>query len=128
MSGPATALPPEIHELMTVPVTWEKWTGFDGYGQPSYAAPVTLYCWLEKAGMITGGYEAVRKPDGTSVDAEWDLFFDGSDSRVQGFALWDRFTVPSVGGESRSLQALFLSTNYGPPFDNQAPWLVQVTL
>jgi hypothetical protein len=129
VSGPATALPAEIAELMTVGVTWEHAIGTDGYGQPHFAAPVTLKAWVEEHGMIQGGLDVIRKPDGTMVNPQYDLFFDGDDSRVQSFTLQDRFTLPSiVAGATLTTEPLYLSTKFGPPFDNQAPWLVQVTL
>lgn len=125
MSGPATALPPDLAELMTVAVAWEKWLGFDGHGEPSYDPPLSLPCWLEEH-STTGGETAVRRADGTTVAPQFDLYFDGSDTDVQGFALWDRFTLPVVAGSTLSLQALAVSTHFGPPFDNQAPWIVRV--
>ena len=128
MSGPPTALPPAIAELMTITAAWEKHTGIDGHGQPIYASPVTLNCWLEQSGFVAGGLEAVRRPTNTAVDIEYDLYFNGSDTNVQQFTLLDRFTISPVGIEGRKPQALFLATSFGPPFDNQAPWLVKVTL
>ena len=74
------------------------------------------------------GLEAVRRPTNTAVDIEYDLYFNGSDTNVQQFTLLDRFTISPVGIEGRKPQALFLATSFGPPFDNQAPWLVKVTL
>ncbi len=128
MSGPPTALPPEIAELMTVTAAWERHTGVDGHGQPIYASPVSLNCWLEQSGFVAGGLEAIRRAANTAVDIEYDLYFNGSDTNVQQFTLLDRFTITPVGIEGRKPQALFLDTSYGPPFDNQAPWLVKVTL
>jgi hypothetical protein len=128
MSGPATALPPDIAELLTISCQYEKNTGLDGHGQPTYAAPITLQCWCEQSGFVAGGLEAVRRAANTTVDVEFDLYFNGSDANVQGFTVLDRFSIPVVGIEGRKPQALFLATEFGPPFDNQAPWLVKVTL
>jgi hypothetical protein len=113
---------------MTVSCSWERSTGPDGYGQPVYASPVTLKCWIEQSGFVAGGLEAVRRPPNTAVDIEFDLYFNGSDTNVQSFTVLDRFSIPTVGIEGRKPQALFLATDFGPPFDNQAPWLVKVTL
>ena len=96
MSGPATALPPEIAELMTVTAAWEKHTGVDGHGQPVYASPVSINCWLEQSGFVAGGLEAVRRPTNTAVDIEYDLYFNGSDTNAQQFTLLDRFTITPV--------------------------------
>jgi hypothetical protein len=128
MSGPATALPPDVAELMTVSCQWEKSLGMDGHGQESYAAPVTLNCWVEQAGFVAGGLESVRRPTTVNVDIEYDLYFNGSDPNVQQFTNTDRFTIAQIGILGRKAQALFLETAFGPPFDNQAPWLVKVSL
>ena len=128
MSGPPTALPPDIAELMTVTCQYERHTGVDGHGQPVYASPVSLNCWLEQSGFVAGGLEAVRRPTNTAVDIEYDLYFNGSDTNVQQFTLLDRFTISPVGIEGRKPQALFLATNYGPPFDNVNAWLIEVGL
>lgn len=128
MSGPATALPAEIAELMTVACSWEKSTGLDGHGQPVYADPVTLNCWVEQSGFVAGGLESVRRAPGTSIDIEYDLYFDGSDENVKQFTNLDRFTIEPIGIQGRVIQALFVETAFGPPFDNQDPWLVRVAL
>ncbi len=128
MSGPATALPPDIAELLTTTCQWEHTTGMDGHGQPTYASPVTLKCWVEQSGFVAGGLESVRRPPNTAIDIEYDLYFDGSDTNVQQFTNTDRFTIAPIGILGRKIQTLFLETTLGPPFDNQAPWLVKVTL
>ncbi len=121
---PVANCPPEARALMTVPVKWEKSLGTDGYGQPVYDLPQTLYCWLEH--HATGGLESVRKPDGTSVDIEYDLYFAGDDPNVRSMTMQDRLTLPVVAGSALTTQPLFISTIFGPNFDNRYPWLVEV--
>lgn len=129
MSAPPTALPAQIAELMTVQVTWEASLGQDGHGQSGYAAPVTLTGWVEPYGVLRGGVEVTRRADTTIAEPSYELYFDGDDDRVRGFTILDRFTLPSVvEGASRPLQPLQIETLAAPPFDNEAPWLVQVTL
>ena len=128
MSAPPTALPAQIAELMTVYVKWEASLGQDGHGQSGYSAPVTLVGWVEPYG-ISGGVEVMRRADGTQVNPSYDLYFDGDDARVRGFTILDRFTMPSaVETPTRPLQPLKIATLAGPPFDNENPWLVSVTL
>jgi hypothetical protein len=126
----AISLPPEIKELMTVTVTWEKFQGFDEYAQPkAYGPAVELRCWIEPHLSTTASGETVtRTRDGTVVDPDFDLYFDGDDTQAQQIRLWDRFTVGGVGSEGRQLQALAVSPMYGPPFDNRNPWLIVVAL
>lgn len=126
MSGPATSLPPELAELMTLTVAWEKAKGQDGYGQQSYAAAVDLSCWVEEFGFIGGGMVTTRKGANTDVDPKYSLYFDGSDARAQGFSMYDRFTLPSVFATDKPLQPSVINTISGPNFDNQAPWLIEV--
>lgn len=131
MSGPTPSfsLPRDIWELLTVEVTWEAFQGFDGHAEPSYASPVTLQCWQESHGLVGGGLEVFRSADGTVVEPQWDLYFDGDQTNVQDIQLYDRFTpggVATVGDQS--LQAVRVSTWYGPNWDNTNPWLILVTL
>lgn len=131
MSGPtpSLSLPREIWELMTIQVTWESFLGFDGHAEPSYAAPVQLTCWQEAHGLTGGGLEAFRLADGTTVEPQWDLYFDGDQTNVQDIQLYDRFTPVGVGSDStQRLQAVRVNTFYGPNWDNTNPWLIQVTL
>lgn len=116
---------------MTTTVAWEAVLadGPDGYGQWAYAAPVDLTCWTEPHGIgVNSGQTAVRKPDGTVVDPDWDYYFDGDDPLARQIKLWDRFTPGGIGNEGKKLQALVVETMYGPPFDNTNPWLVVVSL
>ena len=129
MSAPSVSCPPEIKELMTVPVTWEKFLGFDGKADPSYAAPVTLYCYKESHGLMQGGLEAIRKADETTADPDWDLFFSGDDVSPESFSLYDRFTVHvAVGDTGFTTQPASINTIVGPNFDNTNPWLICVSL
>lgn len=127
MSGPATSTPPEIRELLTVTVSWEKFQSFDAHSQPSYAAPVTLSCWSEASGMFTGGIDVDRGKTATTGEPGLSLFFDGDDVRVQGFSLYDRFTIGDIGSNSQQrLQPSMINSSHGPNFDNVNPWLVSV--
>lgn len=133
MSGPTPtlSLPRDVFELMTVEVIWEAFQGFDGHVEPSYAAPVSLICWQEAHGVSggAGGMEVFRHADGTVVEPRWDLYFDGDNSDVRSFQLYDRFTPSGVTSDSEQrLQAVMVNTLYGPNFDNTNPWLVLVTL
>lgn len=128
MSGPPTSLPPQLAELMTVDVTWEAAGSQDGYGQPSYAAPVTLVGWVEPYGLA-GGVEATRRQDGTIVEPQYELYFTGDDARARAFTILDRFTLPvTVDAQQRPLQPVRIGTLAAPPFDRVNPWLVTVTL
>ena len=128
MSGPPTAMPPQIAELRTVDVIWEAATGQDGYGQVGYAAPVTLQAWVEPYGL-TGGVESTRRQDGTVVEPQYELYFRGDDVSSRAISSTDRFTLPeTVDAQQRPLQPVRVSTLAGPPFDNPTPWLVTVTL
>lgn len=122
--------PPEIKAMMTVPVVWESWDGFDGHAEPSYAPAITLYCFQEAHGGPgrSGGLMAERDASITTVEPRWDLFFDPDQPNVRSIKLYDRFTPGGVGAEAQSLQAVRVNTFYGPPFDNRYPWLVVVSL
>jgi hypothetical protein len=133
MSAPPTSLPAEIAELMTYSsCVYEASTGTDGAGQQTYAAGVNIPCWLEGEGYLTAGVNAVRAQGNNVIDAmtrepELTLFFNGSDTRVQGFKLTDRFTPNSPAAQGLSLQPTSIDTYFGPPFDDQAPWLISVS-
>lgn len=128
MSGQLVSLPDEIKELMTNQILWESFQGFDGYGQPEYAAGVELTCWIEPQGVgVNTGQTAERKPQETVTDPDFSLYFDGDDPNVRSIRLWDRFTPGGVGSEARTIQATAVETLYGPPFDNLNPWLVVVS-
>lgn len=125
----AISLPPEIMALMTVPVTWEGFLGFDGHAEPSYAPAINLLCWQESHGLTGGGLEAFRNADGTVVEPQYDLYFDGRTKCALQFQMYDRFTPVGAGTlGQQSLQAVRIATFYGPPFDNRNPWIIQVTL
>ena len=126
---PIPSCPPEIKQLMNTPVTWEGFLGFDGHAEPSYAPAMVLKCFLEEHGMVSGGVEAFRGPDGTVVEPVLDLYFNGDDPNVRNFKMYDRFTPTSIGvDQTQKLQAVFIATFYGPPFDNRNPWVVRITL
>ncbi len=123
---PIPSLPAEIKELMTVPVTWEKALGQDGYGQQSYAPALTLKCWAEEYGFSSGGMIGARKGAATDVDPKYSLYFPGDDSNARAFSMYDRFTVSVVFGDDKPLQPSVINTIHGPNFDNKNPWLIQV--
>jgi hypothetical protein len=129
MSGPPTSLPAQIAELRTVDVTWEAATAQDGYAQPGYAAPVTLKAWVEPFGFSVGGVEATRRPDETTVEPQYELYFRGDDVAPRSMTTLDRFTLPeTVDAQQRPLQPIRVATLAGPPFDDQTPWIIAVTL
>lgn len=115
---------------MTATVTWEKFVQFDGHAEPAYDAAVSLKAFVEPIGLsMPLGSEAIRKPDGTIADPKYLLLFDGDDANARAFSLYDRFTLPTIVGSSTiALQPLRIATMFGPPFDNQHPWLIVVTL
>lgn len=128
MSAPPTALPAQIAELMTVDVIWEASLGQDGYAQSAYDDPVTLKGWVEPYGSY-GGILISRTGDTTVALPSYELYFDGDDERAQSFTILDRFTLPSaVETPTRPLQPIKIGTLAPPPFDNEAPWLIQVTV
>lgn len=124
------SLPPDIAQLMTTVVTWESsGDGPDGHGQWTYGPAIDLTCWTEPhVGGENAGATAIRKPDGTVVEPQIDLYFNGDDPYARQIQLWDRFTSPIIAGGNKPLQALKVETMYGPPFDNQNPWLIVVLL
>lgn len=123
------SLPPEIKELMTVPVMWEAFQGFDGHAEPSYAPAIQLFCWEEAAGSMVKGLEVYRRSDGTVVEPVMELYFNGDDPRARKMKLYDRFLPTGVGIDvNQKLQAVRVLTQFGPNFDNRHPWLVVVTL
>jgi len=131
MSGPQpVSLPLDVKELMTVPIIWEAFQGFDEFAQPvAYAAPVTLYCWQEPHGLTSAGLEAHRRNDETVVEPVWDIYFDGDDPTARSFTLYDRFQPNGVySSTAQRLQAVKIETFYGPNFDNVNPWLIVVSL
>lgn len=131
MSGPTPtlSLPRDIWELMTTTVVWEAFLGFDGHAEPSYASPIYVTCWQESHGLTGGGLEVYRRADGTVVEPQWDLLFDGDDANVQNFQLYDRFLPGGIGTDpAQKLQAVRLATFLGPNFDNTNPWIVLITL
>jgi hypothetical protein len=123
------SLPPDIKALMTGSITWEPSGALDGYGQWTYASPVTLTCWTEPhIGGLNAGVTAIRKPDGTVVEPQLDVYLDGDDDNARLVKLWDRFTPSGIGTEDAALQAVHVETMYGPNFDNVNPWLIIVML
>lgn len=122
------SLPPEIKALMTVPIVWEQFDGFDGHAEPSYEPPYTLYCFQEAHGSGSGGLDVVRHADGTTVVPTWDFYFDGDNYDAEQFTVYDRFTPEGAGNDDESLQAIRINTFVGPNFDNKNPWLIVVTV
>lgn len=124
---PIPSCPPEIRALMLFLVTWEPFTGFDGHADPAYGLPQQVNCYKEAHGMMQGGLEVTRKADETTADPDWDLFFSGDNPQAQSFTLYDRFTVPVVGG-GYTTQPSSINTINGPNFDNRNPWLIVVAV
>lgn len=112
---------------MVTTCIWEAFQGFDGYAQPSYAAPVTKECFREAHTMLQTGLEVTRLAEITTSDPDFDLFFDGDDPDTQIFTLYDRFHTGGVGIDSSgdTLQPSAISTVLGPW--GSSPWLVVVS-
>ncbi len=111
---------------------WEQAGALSGAGEPSYATPVEIDCWMEpegvgtNAGMVSSRagisgaiLEQTRRP-------ELSLYFDGDDANVRSFKLTDRFTPPTVGGAGIAMMPTVIETFYGPPFDDVNPWVCRV--
>jgi hypothetical protein len=130
MSQPPSSLPRDVFELLVTTCGWEKFEGFDGHAEPSYAALVTKTCYRESHSMLQTGLEAKRVAEITASDPDYDLYFDADDADVRGFSLWDRFTPYGVGTtdadnpDSLALQATSIATVLGPW--GSTPWLVAV--
>lgn len=129
MSGPPASLPADIAALMSTTVVWERFTGRDGAGQPTYAPPVTLKCWQEEYSVMTGGLSVTRRADGAVVEPQWHLYFSGDDPNARKIGVYDRFTTTAVGQDTtQKLQPLRVNTMLGPNFDNKNPWMIEVAL
>lgn len=116
------ALDPQIRQLMTETVSWERHTGDDKHGDASYAAPVELACHVEPAAQ--SGDEALRRPDGTTVVPSVSMVFDAADANVLLFTHRDRFTVPGIAG-GQALEPARVQPIYG---GDGSAWLVEVTV
>jgi hypothetical protein len=114
-----------IQSMMQNSIVWEAYASQDGHGDASFAAPVTLPCWIEAAGMSTGGIVAVRAPHADTYDAEIEIFFDGNDSRVQAFTMSDRFTVNSETAAAKTAQPVRINVFRGPTNEH---WITVVSL
>lgn len=116
-----------LKALMNLTVVWEKYTGRNGHGDPSYAAPKTLTCWMEERG-VGGGIEAYRRSDEDVYDARIDVYLDATDTDVASMGMTDRFTIPS-GLESTDTGMTSMPSRMtvfcGP---NGDPWVKLVTL
>lgn len=112
--------------MMTVPVLWEAFLGFDGHAEPIYAPGIELMCYREGHGMMQGGIEVLRTADQTVADPDYDLFFSGDDPNARQIKLYDRLSVGGVADQSFTIQPQSVNTIIGPPFDNRNPWLIVV--
>ena len=133
MTSPTTSLPFAIRELMTnVTVEWEQAGATDDFGQPSYAAPVEINCWMEPEGIgVNAGMTDSRANFNQTIlqqtrRPELDMYFDGDDPDAQSFKMTDRFTPPTTAGTGIALMPTIIETLYGPNFDNVNPWTVRV--
>jgi hypothetical protein len=134
MTSPTSSLPLPILELMTnVTVLWEQAGAADVFGQPAYAAPVQINCWMEPEGMGSdvGATDSRADFNQTILQQtrrpELTMYFDGDDLRAQSFTLLDRFTPPTTGLLNIKLMPTTIVTLYGPNFDNFNPWLISVS-
>lgn len=130
MSQPPTSLPRDVFELMVTTCGWEKFQGFDGHAEPTYAALVTKTCFRESHSLLMTGESAHRKAETSTLYPDWDILFDADDPDARSFSLWDRFTPGGVASTdannptSISLQPAFIATILGPW--GTTPWLVAV--
>jgi hypothetical protein len=118
------ALDSNLAALLTVDVQWQGKTGNDGYGQDTWAAPVTLKCYPAY------GAAQVQRGDGTVYVSDQSLSFDASDTHVQTFQLGDRFTSVGIAG-GQTMEAVAIEPNYSPGPSLNAPmtaWIVEVRL
>ena len=114
---------------MTKTVGWEGFIKFDGHAEPSYNPLITLSCWIEEYSVSQGGMVAMRRADGTVVEPQFHMYFNGDNPYVRTFTLYDRFTTYVVADTvEQVLQPVRINTMYGPPFDNRNPWMVEVAL
>lgn len=121
--------PPQIRKLMKETVIWESFRGFDGHGEPSYNPPKVLKCRQEAYSVVSKGLTAIRRPDGTTIEPQWHMYFSGDDPDARKIQMYDRFTTTAVGeGPEQKLQAIQINTLYGPNWDDRHPWLVEVAL
>lgn len=118
------ALDANILALMNDTVSWEAYTTQDGHGDPTYAAPKTLSCWIEEKGL-SGGVRAHRAAHADTFDPLYDVYFDANDPDVLTFDLRDRFTITTQTGGSHAEQPERIDTFRGP---NGALWVTVVTL
>ena len=133
MTSPATSLPFAIRELMwNTIVSWEQAGAVDGAGQPSYATPVQIDCWVEPEGIGSnvGVVDSRANVNQTILQQtrrpELSLYFDGDDANVRSFKLTDRFTPATTAAAGIAMMPTTIETLYGPNFDNQYPWIVVV--
>ena len=129
MTNPSSfSTPPEIGELLVTSCTWQKWLGWDGHGEAQYDTAVTLKCFQEAHSMLQTGLEAHRVAEMTFTNLNFDLYFSGDDVNAEQFSLYDKFTLQGVGNSSQIIQQpVSINTVYGPPYDNQNPWLIVVS-
>lgn len=66
-------------------VVWEQRTGVDQYNRPTYAAGVSITCYLDRRPRL------VRSVDGQEVTSNTTVYLDG----VYGLDHHDRLTLPS---------------------------------
>lgn len=133
MSAPTRSLPGDIFGLLLTTCGWEKFTRFDGHGEPSYASLKTKICYREAHSMLQTGYEVNRQAELSTSDPDFDLYFDGDDPDPKSFSTWDRFTYSpgAIGSQSPDVvnsvtaQPTSINTVLGPW--GAEPWLVVVS-
>jgi hypothetical protein len=111
---------------------WEQAGALDVFGQPSYATPLEIDCWMEPegAGSNAGMQDSRANISRTILEQtrrpELSLYFDGDDANVRSFKLTDRFTPPTTAGAGIAMMPTVIETMYGPNFDNLNPWTIRV--
>ncbi len=81
---------PSFDAFMAEPVTWERYTGLDGYGKKTYDAPKPVL------GRIEQGARLVRDTEGREVASQTRLFLRPTteDGSAYSPGVNDRFTLP----------------------------------
>ncbi|MDE2099059.1 MAG: hypothetical protein KGL39_17530 [Patescibacteria group bacterium] len=109
---------PQLKKLLQEHIQWEQYAGTDDYGGSTYAAAVSLACYVE------GINAAIRQRDGTVIVSRQIVYVSGDDPNAANIGLHDRFTPIGQGAEG-ALKPLKIQPYYD---DRGRIWLVEVTL
>lgn len=81
---------PELLELMQTPVTIERFTGTDGFGNNQYASGATVRCRVEKFRKTTAVTDSRHGSTKAAIGASCQLIIDYQDPP---FSVKDRVTM-----------------------------------